>query len=81
MNKMTAEDKRWRAESDARVLMSATEIESEKSRLNDALKELDKIATDAEKVVKRIKIVKKEKSSTKKSKPKKAAKKSTKKRK
>ena len=49
--KMTEEDKRWRAESDARTLADAQRIAEDKTRLSAAKKEAARMAADAAKSV------------------------------
>lgn len=48
-------DKKWQAECDARTLMSATEINTDRSRRSAALKEVKNIAKEAEKTAKTAK--------------------------
>lgn len=49
---MSAQERRWRAEDDARTLMRAEEVKSDKKRLNLAAREASKIATEAQQVAK-----------------------------
>lgn len=46
---LTAQDKKWRAQDDARTLIQSKEIEADKSRLNLAIKEAGSIAEKAKK--------------------------------
>lgn len=48
--KISAEEKKWRAQDDARTLMSAEGIKSDSGRLKAAAAEARRIATEAEKV-------------------------------
>jgi len=81
-SKMTADDKQWQAESDARTLVEAETIRTEKGRLGKALTEItkqnkvkEKEIKLANKVVKGKKPTKTTKKSTKK--PTKTARKTT----
>ena len=51
--KLNSQDRRWQAESDARVLMSANEIVDSKQRLKAALREVKAIKKEAEDTAKR----------------------------
>uniref|UniRef100_A0A6M3KHI3 Uncharacterized protein n=1 Tax=viral metagenome TaxID=1070528 RepID=A0A6M3KHI3_9ZZZZ len=53
MIKLSSQDKKWMAESDARVLMSANEILTSSTRYKAALKEVKNIKKDAEETAKR----------------------------
>jgi len=58
---ITAEDKRWEAESDARTLMDSQVISSDKKRLAAAVKAAKRMAAEKEKEVKAMKGVAKRK--------------------
>ena len=49
MAAMTAQDKRWQTESDARILADANVIRKTPNRLKAAVKEAKNMATDAKK--------------------------------
>ena len=66
MVKLTADDKKWRAESDARTLMEAEEIVADKTRKVAAIKETKEIIKKAEKTVKTAKKIAGKKTGTKK---------------
>ena len=51
---MSAPDREWRGQDDARTLARALEIKQDKPRLNTALKESKKLATDAQKEASRF---------------------------
>jgi len=57
----TAEDKRWMAESDARVLMDSQVILGNKQRLNAAVKAAKRMAEEKDKEAKAMKGVAKRK--------------------
>jgi hypothetical protein len=58
-HKMTADEKKWRAQSDANVLVSADEVRKDLARLRAALAELDRMNKVREKELKaRKKLVK-----------------------
>lgn len=57
ISKMTADEKRWRAESDARILVDAETIRTEKARLGAAIKEINKMNKVKEKEIKLAKKV------------------------
>lgn len=71
---MTAEEKRWRAESDARTLVDAEKIRTEKARLGAALKEITRMNKVKEKEIKLAKKVVKTKAGPTKAKAKPAKK-------
>ena len=78
-NTMTADDKRWQAESDARTLVEAETIRTEKGRLGKALKEITKQNKVKEKEIKLAeKVVKNKKPAKGSKKPTKTTRKSTK---
>lgn len=54
---LTKEEKRWRAESDARTLVEAEVISSDSSRKSAALKELKRMAKEAQEAAGRMKKV------------------------
>lgn len=58
---MTKQDKLWRAEDDARTLISAEEIIKDKSRMSMAMKQAKKIADEAMKRAEAAKRVAKKK--------------------
>lgn len=49
MPRMTAEDKRWQAESDARSMAETKVIQQDKPRLNAAKKAASRMATEKQK--------------------------------
>jgi len=49
LQKVTADEKKWRAESDAYALVNVQEIIDDKGRYKAALKQVDNIKKDAEK--------------------------------
>lgn len=53
--KLSAEEKKWRAKDDAYTLIQAGAIQSDKSRMNSALKEVKAIAVQKEKEAKAAK--------------------------
>lgn len=55
MAKLNADEKKWRAESDARTLMEAEEIKTQKTRFGSALREVKNIANSAEQTAKKAK--------------------------
>ncbi len=54
---LTADEKRWKAENDARTLVEAESIRTEKGRLGAALKEITKMNKIKEKEIKLAKKV------------------------
>jgi hypothetical protein len=61
-HKLSAEEKKWRAQSDANVLVSADEVRKDLARLRAALAELDRMNKVREKELKaRKKLVKENK--------------------
>ena len=68
-SKLTAQDKKWMAQDDARTLINAGAIKEDKSRLSRAIQEVKVIATQKEKEAKAAKKIAKV-PSTKKGKPK-----------
>ena len=78
-NTMSADDKRWQAEQDARTLVEAESIRTEKGRLGKALKEITKQNKVKEKEIKLAnKVVKSKKPSKPTRKPTKTTRKSMK---
>ena len=78
-NTISAEDKRWQAEQDARTLVEAETIRTEKGRLGKALTEITKMNKVKEKEIKLAnKVVKSKKPSKPTKKPSKTTKKPTK---
>ena len=65
-NKLTAEDKKWRAEEDARTLARALEIKNDKARMALAVKEADRRSKELQKESNNLKIIGKTKKQTKK---------------
>ncbi len=60
MARLTADEKRWQAEEDARTLLRAVEIENSKTRKKAALKEIKKIEEQAKTTIQTTrKVVKK----------------------
>jgi len=60
MARLTASEKKWQAEEDARTLLRAVEIENSKTRKKAALKEIKKIEEQAKTTIQTTrKIVKK----------------------
>lgn len=55
--RMTAQERKWRAQDDARTLSYATEIASDSKRLNAAKKEAARMAAETEKAAKAMKKV------------------------
>jgi len=55
--KLTAQDKKWMAQDDARVLISAGVIQDDRARLSRAIKEVKNIASQKEKEAKAAKKV------------------------
>ena len=53
MVKLSSQDLKWQAESDARTLMNANEIAESKGRLRAALQEVKSIKKEAENTAKR----------------------------
>ena len=53
--KLSAQDRKWQAQDDARMLMNAESIKSDPARLRAAAIEARRIATEAEKVAARQK--------------------------
>lgn len=51
VSNMTKEDKKWQAENDARTLMNAIDIQSQKTRYNAALREVKNIQKEAQMTV------------------------------
>lgn len=70
-NSITADEKKWRAESDARTLMEATEIQNKKGRLTAALREVKNIQKEAERTAKKAGNLTKKKPAKRKATPKK----------
>lgn len=54
MPKLTAQDKSWQAESDARTLAEAAEITENKARTRRAVAAAKKLAKDAQKTAKKV---------------------------
>lgn len=61
MARLTASDKDWMAENDARTLAEAQVIRGDKNRLNKAVKKAKEMASDKEKEAKAMKRVAKTK--------------------
>ena len=55
--RMDADERRWKAESDARTLCGANEIKGDKPRLGRAVKAATRLAREAEKEAKSIRQV------------------------
>lgn len=59
MGKMSAEEKKWQAESDARSLMEANKIQSDPARLKKAKAALNTIEAEAKKTQAEAKVARK----------------------
>lgn len=64
---MTADEKKWQAESDARTLMEAIDIQNKTTRYNAALREIKSIQKQAEQTAKKANKLVKSKTTKKKS--------------
>lgn len=54
MMAMTKQDRKWQAESDARILADAAQISKDKARANRAVRAAKQMASDAQKTAKTV---------------------------